>query len=475
MRKKQNKYRGIAIDSRLVQSGDLFIAIKGSKNDGHKYIDEACGKGAAICVTSQDNWPKHIKKIANTRIITVRDTREELSRRAAEFYGNPTNKMIVTGITGTNGKTTIAFLLDEIISGMGRKTGMIGTIYYKIGNKIIPADRTTPDSLRLNIMLAEMIEEKTKYLTMEVSSHSLDQKRVGHVFFDAAVFTNITREHLDYHKNMKAYFKAKASIFKNLKKKGTAIINKDDHMSRILTRSIRKKKLTFSTKSDKADIYAKDIVYSLEGSSFTVVTPKKEHKIRTKLVGRHNISNILAALSVCYSYGLDLEWTAELIAQFNGAPGRLESIESSKPYKIFVDYAHTDDALKNVIAALRPYVKNRLITIFGCGGDRDRTKRPRMGRVSTVLSDYTIITSDNPRSEDPKAITAEIEKGVIDKKAGYEIIIDRREAIKAAIDMAKEGDIILVAGKGHETEQIIGDKTIIFDDRQVVRSLLMEH
>ena len=464
-------FKNIVTNSKDTNPGDLFVAIKGSRFDGHNYVEEAAKKGAAFCLVSKDVWKTRTTKIGATPIVVVGDTRLELSRLVAENYGIPSTKLKVIGITGTNGKTTVSFLLDKILSDLGFNTGVVGTVFYKIGQKKIDGERTTPDALQLNYLLHRMVEENVDYVIMEVSSHALHQKRTAHVYYDAAVFTNLTPEHLDYHGTMADYFKSKLKIFDNLKANGIAILNNDEPKTKLIRKRISGKILTYAV-NKKADIVAHDIKTAINGSEFKVVTPGDKLSIKTKLIGAHNISNILSAVATAYTFGLDLKGIEKSINSFQEPPGRLESIKEGQPFKVFVDYAHTEDALEKILLALRPYTKGHLITIFGCGGDRDKTKRSRMGKVSGKYSDFTIITSDNPRSENPQVIAKEIESGIRNLKAEYRIVLDRKDAIKTGLDMARGGDIVLVAGKGHETTQVIGNKSLPFDDREVIRELL---
>ncbi len=460
------KFRNIASNSKDVKKGDLFIAVKGEHFDGHEFVREAFRRGAVAAIV--ENRASSTK---NKKIIEVRDTREELSRLAAEFYDYPSKKMKVIGITGTNGKSTSSFLLDRILTDAGFKTGLIGTIVYKIGKRKIRADRTTPDALRLNNILHQMTGVKTDYAILEISSHALEQKRVNDIYYDMALFTNLTPEHLDYHKDMDVYFKAKARIFNNLKDNGIAILNKDDSRTGILLKEINKKIFTYGI-NNKADIMATEIESNIKGSSFKVITPRGKCLLKTKLLGLHNISNILAAVSMGCVCNLSLRQIQKSIKSFHNMPGRLESIHTRGDFSVFVDYAHTEDALGKVLFTLRSYAEKRIITVFGCGGNRDKSKRPRMGKIATEVSDYTIITNDNPRGELPGEIAKDIEKGINSKGVKYSIILDRKEAIQKALETAQKGDIVLIAGKGHETEQVIGHRRIKFDDREVVRRLL---
>ena len=374
-------------------------------------------------------------------------------------------------MTGTNGKTTITYLIESIVRAAGKSIGVIGTINYRFGGKVIAAKNTTPGPVELESMLAEMVRGGLQYAVMEVSSHSLDQRRVDGVSFDTAIFTNITSEHLDYHKTLEEYFKAKAKIFNRLKEDGTAILNKDDKRVASLEGTINKKVITYGINED-ADVTARDIRLSLKGSRFIIATPGGPIAINSKLIGMHNVSNILASAAAALALNLDRKVIKEGIESVDIIPGRLEPVEAGQPYKVFVDYAHTEDALNNVLTLLKAVAKNKIVTVFGCGGDRDKAKRPLMGKVACKFSDNVIITSDNPRSEDPAEIMHQIENGVKPRYSNYDIVANRREAIEKALASAKKGDIVIIAGKGHENYQIIGNKTLPFDDRQVVREIL---
>lgn len=457
----------ITDDSREVKDRDLFIASRGYNTDGYKFIDKAIEKGAGIIVSDRSfKAPEGVKKII------VEDARASLPVIADNFYGHPSRHLKLIGVTGTNGKTTITYLLENILKIAGKKTGVIGTINYRINEKSIPATNTTPGPLKLQSLLSEMLKKKAQYIVMEVSSHSLEQNRIGCIRFDVGIFTNITKEHLDYHKTVKNYFKAKAGLFERLKENGIAVLNNDDSMVASLKKQIRKKVLTYGIKKN-ADITAKGIKLSMESSSFVIKTPKGSFSVTTKLIGRHNASNILASVAVSIALGVGLDNIKNGIESFNIVPGRLEPVESGQPFKIFVDYAHTEDALHNVLSLLKDVAKEgRIITVFGCGGNRDRTKRPLMGNVACRFSDRVVVTSDNPRFEDPLSIISEIEKGVRDKFTNYDIVPDRRTAIDKALRLARKGDVVVIAGKGHEKYQIIKDKIIPFDDCKVVRKLL---
>jgi len=458
------KYRNITTNSRDVKKGDLFVAVKGNNFDGHDFIDEAFKKGAIKAVVENE-------KFKSKNVIVVKDTRKTLSMIAAKFYDNPSKELNVIGITGTNGKTTTSLLIDKIFSDAGFKTGLIGTIFYRIDRKKFSSDMTTPGALRVNKFLRMMADAGCAYAILEISSHALEQERVKDVGLDVAIFTNLTREHLDYHRDLDGYFGAKTKIFNNLKKGGIAVLNVDDPRVATLKKKIKGKVLTYGYQSG-ADVRATGIIADINGSSFRVLTSAGRIRISTKLIGCHNISNILAAISTALILNIDLEDAANSIRLFKNAPGRLEAVCMGQDFSVFVDYAHTDDALKNVVSALRKYSTNRLITVFGCGGDRDRTKRPRMGKIAARASDYTIITSDNPRSENPLLIAKEIEKGIKAISSEYSIVLDRKQAINRALNMANKGDIVLVAGKGHEEVQIVGSKRSNFSDRETIMKLL---
>lgn len=456
-------------DSRAVAKGGLFIAKRGYAQDGERYIDAAVRAGARVVVAeSEPDLPAGV-----TRVRTG-DTRAAIPIIADNFYGHPSRKLKTVGVTGTNGKTTITYLLEGIIRAAGAETGVIGTINHRMKGEILPAKNTTPGPLELQALLAAMAAKRIRYAVMEVSSHALDQGRVDRVLFDVAVFTNLTGDHLDYHKTMAKYFKAKSRIFANLKSRGTAVLNGDDTKVVSLKRSIRRKVLVYGIASKNADVRAEDIRLSMDGTLFTARTPKGAFEVRTKLVGMHNVSNILAAIAAALALGIPKSAIVKGIARVPAVPGRLEPVDAGQPFKVLVDFAHTEDALLNILNLLREVSRNRIVTVFGCGGNRDRTKRPLMGRVACRLSDHVIITSDNPRFEEPEFIIEEIVRGVRGVFSNYETIVDRREAIVRAFRRAERGDVVVIAGKGHESCQIIKERTLPFDDRDVARSALKE-
>lgn len=460
--------KGVTADSRLVQENFVFVAIGGNKCDGNSFIEEAIRRGARAVVTE---GAVSAGQRGHNGVIFVEtvNSRVALAKLAAEFYGYPSRKLKVIGVTGTNGKTTITYLLEHILRRAGYKTGVIGTINYRFGDRVIPATNTTPGPEKIQQLLAEMFCEDIRYVAMEVSSHALDQMRVAGIDFHAGIFTNLTQDHLDYHKDMEQYFRAKSLLFKGLNAQALAIINRDDAYAQRLMNIANGRVLTYGLKSS-SDISASRIRLGPHGTIFSLAAPRVKFDICTKLIGRHNVYNILAAVLFALQEGIPVDTIKDAVESFEIVPGRLEVVDAGQPFRVFVDYAHTEDAMRNVIASLRELDHRRLIVVFGCGGDRDTTKRPKMGRVASELSDEVIITADNPRSEDLNAIIADITRGVA--KNNYTVIPDRRQAIETAIRMAKEDDIVLIAGKGHENYQVFKDKTIDFDDRIEARQCL---
>ena len=459
---------GVTDDSRKVAKGGLFVAVRGYSQDGAGFIEGAIKKGVRVIVSEADfDSPKGVVKVA------VSDARSAMSVIADNYYGRASRKLKMVGVTGTNGKTTITYILEGIIKAAGRQVGVIGTINYRLNNMVKPAKNTTPGSGELQSILSEMVKASAGYALMEVSSHSLDQGRVDRVLFDVGIFTNITSDHLDYHKTVDNYYKAKKRLFDKLKRFGTAVLNKDDKKVAALSRSLKCKVITYGINSD-ADVRAENVKLSADGTHFTVRTPDRSFEINTKLVGIYNVSNILASVAAAIALKIPVSSIVRGVESVSFVPGRLETIDEGQPFKVFVDFAHTEDALLNVLGLLRGVVRGRIITVFGCGGDRDRSKRPLMGKAACGYSDHVIITSDNPRSEDPQAIMEEIERGIKGKFSNYEIAVDRRKAIERAISSASSGDIVVLAGKGHENYQIIKECIMPFDDRKVARSILKE-
>ena len=463
-----------------MKEGHLFVAIKGEKLDGHDFLDEAWERGARVAIVQTDRGnTSGIKKII------VPDTRVALAEIAAEYYSYPSHKLKVVGITGTNGKTTTSYLIRNILACSNEDSGLIGTISYRLGDRDIPATNTTPGPLELESMLAQMYSIGLRYCVMEVSSHALDQHRVDGIKFSGAVFTNLTPEHLDYHKNMGSYFNAKLKLFQNLSPDSFAVLNADDEYGTKIKKMTTSKPvrneflngsnvITFGI-DNKADVMASSIKLSLEGIQAIITTPEWDFTMTSKLIGRHNVYNILGSIGTGMGLGLTSDAIRSGIEGLQGVPGRLEIVDCGQPFKVFVDYAHTPDALEKLLAALRPLVSGRIILVFGCGGDRDRTKRPLMGRVASKFADTVILTSDNPRSESPESIIREIEDGLTGS-INWMKEIDRAEAIKRGLAMAlsraSSDDAVVIAGKGHEVYQIFKDVTVPFDDRDVVRKIL---
>ncbi|MBM3246279.1 MAG: UDP-N-acetylmuramoyl-L-alanyl-D-glutamate--2,6-diaminopimelate ligase [Candidatus Omnitrophica bacterium] len=460
--------RGISCNSQEVKEDFVFIAIKGNKEDGHRFIPEAIDKGAKVIITQS---PRHHVTTSPKEInfIEVEDARKALAKLAAEFYGYPSSEIKVAGITGTNGKTTITYLIEAILKEAGATAGVIGTINYRFKDRAIPSKNTTPGPIELQSMLRDMLKEGAKYAVMEVSSHALDQERAAGIKFSSAVFTNLTQDHLDYHQTLENYFQAKARLFSGMAPGSFAVINNDNEYGRRLKAMTPAQVVSYGIEQP-ADMTAGNINFDIAHSEFSLISAKDKIRLKTSLIGRYNIYNILAAAAWALEEGIDLSAVKSAIEKFTLVPGRLERINFKGDFSVFVDYAHTEDALKNVIGALRPLARNKLIVVFGCGGERDQTKRPKMGCCVTELADYAILTSDNPRSEDPQKIIDDIKKGI--SRDNYSIIPERRQAIRESLGRALPGDIVLVAGKGHENYQVLKDKTLHFDDCKVIRECL---
>lgn len=448
-------------DSRAATPGSLFFALPGAKSDGSAFVAQAAALGAAAAVV--EKAPEN----PDCPLVVVDNARSAMADIAAAFHGHPDRPLKCVGVTGTNGKTTTAFLAKHIFDSAGMRCGLVGTVKYVVGGTELPAARTTPESLELQSMLAEMRDLGDRAVAMEVSSHSLVQHRVRGIEFDAAIFTNLTQDHLDYHGSMDAYFEAKASLFENLAsqttKKPRAVVNSDDRFGqRIMDRySKRLKTVTFG-RNVHAEFRASAIRQDLHGTKFALEARGKSYLVRSPLIGLFNVYNALGALAATMTCGVELRRAIDALADAPQVPGRLERVPARRNFQVFVDYAHTDDALRNVLQTLRECGPARLIAVFGCGGDRDRAKRPLMAAAGESLADIVILTSDNPRSEDPEAILAEMEKGLA--RRNHEKIPDREAAIRRAIDLAGPGDIVLIAGKGHEKTQEFADRKIPFDD-----------
>jgi len=458
---------GITCDSRCVKKGNIFVAIKGSRLDGNIFIREAINNGAAF-IASQGPMPA-VRGLGEKNFLQVKDAREFFARACSRFYRHPSEKLKVIGITGTNGKTTVSYLIEAMIKENRKKCGVIGTVNYHYANRAFCAKNTTPGAAQINPLLAQMHKAKVGYCVMEVSSHALDQRRTAGINFSAAIFTNLTQDHLDYHKTLEKYFLAKSKLFTGLGAQAAAIINIDDRFGRRLKNLTRGKFISYAIER-RAEVWARNIKFGLKRTSFDLIYGEKKIRIKSNLAGRYNVYNLLAAISWGLSAGMGTGLIARAISKFKSVRGRLEKAACFKGFSVFVDYAHTEDALFNVLSALRPLVKGKIYVVFGCGGERDKLKRPKMGKVVSELADYAIITNDNPRNEEPLDIIKDIKKGI--KKNNYRVICDRRAAIKAGLSLAKPGDLVLVAGKGHESYQIIKNKILSFDDRKVIKECL---
>ncbi|NGX28707.1 MAG: UDP-N-acetylmuramoyl-L-alanyl-D-glutamate--2,6-diaminopimelate ligase [Candidatus Anoxychlamydiales bacterium] len=461
---KDVEISGITADSKVVAPGNLFIARKGEKFDGAEFIYEAIEAGAIAVIT--DVFDPFLKDI--TQVICQNAT-ESIPDIANNFYNNPSNDLFTIGITGTNGKTTTSYLIKHILDKSHKKTGLIGSIEYILGEHKIVSKLTSPDSITLQKYLREMIISNCQSVCMEVSSHALKQNRVKNVDFDIAIFTNLTIDHLDYHISFENYKKAKKKLFDSLDEKSTSIVNIDDENYPDMIKDTKSKIFTFSLQK-KADLYVSDIKFSLKGSYFTLYFKDKKTDVFTPLIGKYNIYNILAAISVGLIANIELEKIIFFIKNFKEVKGRLQKVENKKNLNIFVDFAHTDDALKNVLLTLREIKKGKIINVFGCGGNRDKSKRSLMAKASEKYADISIVTSDNPRDEDPEKIIDEVKSG-FSKNSKFIIEKDRKKAIEKAISLANGQDIIIITGKGHETYQIFDRTTIEFDDAKIVKQI----
>ncbi len=484
---------GIAYHSKQIRKGFLFAAIRGVESDGHQFIEEVIERGAEAVVLEEE------REVPNRTMISVPNSRRALAKISSNFYGDPSSRVRLIGITGTNGKTTTTYLLESIFKKAGSTVGVIGTINYRFGGKTISAPNTTPESLDLQRILWEMLREGTSHVIMEVSSHGLDLDRVFGCQFDGVVFTNFTSDHLDYHKTVEQYFESKKKLFsdylmKSPKERRFAVTNQDDPKGEEIVKGIDLPVIRYGL-SPSCDIKADQVTSSFEGLSCRIRTPQGDISIHSKLMGDFNLYNILAAVAVGIGMGIPLETLKEGVEELEGVSGRFEEVENKKGIHVIVDYAHTQDALERILLGLRRILEGgtqnsgKMITVFGCGGDRDRTKRPLMGKVAGKYSDLAILTSDNPRTEDPLAILDEVEKGFKSlplkewspdrlglwrSKKGYLKVPDRREAIRMAIRLAQASDTVLIAGKGHEDYQIIGKKKFPFDDRIEAKKALEE-
>jgi UDP-N-acetylmuramoyl-L-alanyl-D-glutamate--2,6-diaminopimelate ligase len=461
---------GITADSRTVAPGMVFVAIPGFTHDGHAFVPEAVARGARAVVVQ-----RAAAGAAAVTVVTVPDTRVALAQMSAAFFGHPSRELQLIGITGTNGKGTTAALIEAILTRAGRRTGLIGTLGAKMGDKEIDLGRTTPEAPQLQGLLREMVDAGITHAVMEVASHGLTLHRVDGCRFRAAVFTNLTQDHLDFHGSMDEYRHAKQRLFEMVDADGVAVVNADDAAASSMIRSTPARVITYGV-VQAADIRAEDVALATDGTTFTVLTPSGPTQVRSRLRGKFNVYNALAAVSTAMTQGVGRDVAAAALADFPGVPGRFEAVDEGQPFAVIVDYAHTPDSLENVLRTAREFTRGRVVAVFGAGGDRDRTKRPVMGRIAAALADTAIVTSDNPRSEDPMVIIDEIMAGVRGPMSEVRIEVepDRRKAIVRAVGIAQPGDVIVIAGKGHEPYQEINGIKHPFDDRLAAREALRQ-
>ena len=451
--------REVRYDSRAVQAGDLFVAIRGFATDGHQYIGKALEQGAVAIVCEEAP--------AGVPAVVVENARQALAEIAANRFGHPADSMVMLGVTGTNGKTTTTYLVKHMLEDAGHKVGLIGTNQNLIGDEVIETERTTPQSYELHALFARMRDAGCTHVIMEVSSHSLVLDRVYGIPFVVGAFTNLTQDHLDFHKTMEEYRKAKAMLF-SISEKG--VINLDDDAAQAMLADAKCPCMTFSCEKDAADLTAKNIRLHADGVEFVATTKGELARVKLPIPGHFSVENALAALGMVLQTGMPLADAAHSLATATGVKGRVEVVPTDTDYTVLIDYAHTPDGVENVLRAVRGFAKGRVIALFGCGGDRDRTKRPKMGKIAADLADFCVVTSDNPRTEDPKTIIDDILEGMKDTKTPMEVIVDRPEAIHWALAHAKKDDVIVLMGKGHETYQEINHVKHHMDEREIVAS-----
>ncbi len=453
----------IAYDSRSVKKGDVFVCIKGYSTDGHKYVKSACENGAAAIVASDE-------VCADVPVVYVEDTRLALAQMSKAYFNNPLKDIKLIGVTGTNGKTSVTYLIKAMLEAQNIKVGLIGTNQNMIGERVIPTERTTPESYELYKMFSEMANEGVGCVVMEVSSHALDLNRVGGCEFETAVFTNLTQDHLDFHENMENYFAAKSKLFSMCK---NAVINIDDEYGMRILDKCSKNVISYSI--DKAsDARAQGIHISAKGVEYELLCGDKSYSASVAIPGKFSVYNSLAAICAAKTLNISMKTCLDALKSASGVKGRAEIVDTGTDFTVIIDYAHTPDGIENILSTVNEFKEARVITLFGCGGDRDKSKRPKMGKIAGELSDFLVVTSDNPRTEDPASIIDDIMSGVIESGCDYVRIENRYEAIRYALCNAKKGDIIVLAGKGHETYQILKDETIHFDEREIVREILDE-
>ncbi|MBC2608202.1 UDP-N-acetylmuramoyl-L-alanyl-D-glutamate--2,6-diaminopimelate ligase [Pelagicoccus albus] len=464
------KIERLAIDSRRVTPGSLFFALPGLKADGNSFVDEAISRGAVAVISSQ---PRRFRS-SKTAFVTIENPRQTLAAVAREFYDKPDEALSLVGVTGTNGKTTVTYLVKQILANLGQRYGCLGTIGYDLVRRTVPSFRTTPESLDLCDLLNQMRGFECRGAVMEVSSHGIDQHRVAGLKFEVAAFLNLTRDHLDYHDDMESYYQVKRSFFlgEHGPQPKVAIMNLDDPYGERLVSEVPDdvEVITFG-ESPKADYRVSQIALSSGGSTFVLSCPDGEFEVNTSLVGRYNVSNTLAALAICGGLGLNVTNCVKDLSSFSGIPGRMQKVEAGQSSTVLVDYAHTEDALKNALSMLRDVTTGKLSVVFGCGGNRDRGKRPAMMRVANELADVSWATSDNPRNEKVEDIFQDMREGIVDGDRVH-FVADRRRAIELALESCGEGDCLLIAGKGHESFQEYGETVIPFDDRKVAIELI---
>lgn len=453
----------VCANSRDVENGAAFVAIKGFQTDGHKYIDDAVKKGASAIIT-EDYVGVDIPQVV------CKNTRKSLAYAGAKFFGEPAKNFKLIGVTGTNGKTTTTYLVKSVLEFKGYKVGLIGTNQNMIGDKVLETERTTPESIDLQRIFRQMADENVDYVIMEISSHSLSLDRVYGLEFEVGAFTNLTQDHLDFHETMENYAEAKSHLFKMCK---IGVVNGDDNYVNAITDGATCKIVKYGI-NKKNTLDAKNISYSQKGVLFDVETPFGKSQIRLNIPGKFSVYNALASIGICQHLGIGIGDIAKALMITNGVVGRAEVVNIPAAYTVMIDYAHTPDGLENIINTVRGFCKGRVVTVFGCGGDRDKTKRPIMGDIAGKLSDFCVVTSDNPRTENPSAIIEDILEGIKNTAVPYEVVENRRDAIKYAMENAQENDVIILAGKGHETYQILNDGTIEFDERKIVKEIFDE-
>ncbi len=447
-------------DSRLVKEGSLYVCVKGNTFDGHSVAEEMLENGAAAVVVERD--------LGLDKQVIVSDTRSIFSSVCANFFGNPAKNLKLIGLTGTNGKTTTTFLIKQILELTGKMVGLIGTVQNMVGDEIYPAKYTTPDPYELQSLFKKMVDAGCEYCVMEVSSQALAQGRVNGLQFHIGAFTNLTQDHLDYHKTWENYFNSKRILFKN---SDIAITNADDKYGLEIVKDLPCKTVTYAVNTNNADYCAKNVKFKSDGVEYEIVSDFIG-RVSCPIPGRFSVYNSLCAAAVALSLGIDYKSVLTAISKSNGVKGRIEVVPTNTDYTVIIDYAHSPDGLENIITSLREIAKNRVVTLFGCGGDRDRTKRPKMGKIAAELSDFCVVTSDNPRTENPSAIIEDILEGMKGVSTPYVVVENRKDAIRWAMENAQPDDIILLAGKGHETYQILPTGTIHFDEREAVAEIL---